>query len=324
MHDAVGGQVIGKMKMKAMGWAFGASMVLRVVSQYALGILWEWHFFWWFHVWTHMSTGSWGSLAIHVENWGWFIQFTPAFIGSGMLVGLNVAVSFFAGSVIAWGIIGPALVHNGAAFGKLRQPAEYGVMNFASFSPPFSSKETPSPRYWLLWPGVLAMIAISFTELLLQWRIIVFAFKAVGKGVAKGLYNLGRRSGRDIRVLRSTAEHETEDLIEDPAKPSEQVKMWMWAPGLLITIICMCVVMGVQYEMPVGMSLLSIFLAFFFSFLAIQCTGVTGMHRYCTTSTLWLKPQQISRHSQQLRKHRRSFSEVQQRANIGRSSMHRD
>jgi uncharacterized oligopeptide transporter (OPT) family protein len=41
-------------------------------------------------------------LAIHVENWGWFIQFTPAFIGSGMLVGLNVSISFFAGSVIAW------------------------------------------------------------------------------------------------------------------------------------------------------------------------------------------------------------------------------
>jgi len=41
-------------------------------------------------------------LAIHVENWGWFVQFTPAFIGSGMLVGLNVSISFFMGSVIAW------------------------------------------------------------------------------------------------------------------------------------------------------------------------------------------------------------------------------
>ena len=29
--------------------------------------------------------------------------------------------------------------------------------------------------------------------------------------------------------------------------------------------------------MPVGMSLLSVFLAFFFSFLAIQCTGVTDI-----------------------------------------------
>ena len=29
--------------------------------------------------------------------------------------------------------------------------------------------------------------------------------------------------------------------------------------------------------MPVGMSLLSLFLAFFFSFLAVQCTGVTDI-----------------------------------------------
>lgn len=36
--------------------------------------------------------------------------------------------------------------------------------------------------------------------------------------------------------------------------------------------------MGVEFDMPVGMSVLSVFLAFFFSFLAIQCTGVTGKH----------------------------------------------
>jgi hypothetical protein len=65
-------------------------------------------------------------------------------------------------------------------------------------------------------------------------------------------------------------------MVEDPASESELVKMWMWLPGLVVVIICMCVVLGVQYEMPVGMSLLSVFLAFFFSFLAIQCTGVTG------------------------------------------------
>jgi uncharacterized oligopeptide transporter (OPT) family protein len=272
MHDAVRGEIIGKMKMKAMGIAFMIAMGLRVVSQYALGILWEWHFFWWFHVWGHYKT-----LAIHVENWGWFVQFTPAFIGSGMLVGLNVSISFFAGSVIAWGIIGPLLVHYEVAFGKLREPTEYGVVNFASFSGAFAGKETPSPRYWLLWPGVLAMITISFTELLLQWRIIAFAFKAAGRGIGKGIYDVGRRTGRDMRFLRRAAEQDTKDLIEDPARPEDLPKMWMWLPGLLITIVCMCVVMGVQYEMPLGMSLLSIFLAFFFSFLAIQCTGVTDI-----------------------------------------------
>jgi uncharacterized oligopeptide transporter (OPT) family protein len=97
MHDAVRGQATGQKKMKALGMAFSFALILRVISQYALGIVWEWHFFTWFYVWGHYR-----NLAIHVENWGWFIQFTPAFIGSGMLVGLNVSISFLMGSVLAW------------------------------------------------------------------------------------------------------------------------------------------------------------------------------------------------------------------------------
>jgi uncharacterized oligopeptide transporter (OPT) family protein len=121
------------------------------------------------------------------------------------------------------------------------------------------------------------MIVISFTDLILQWKIIVFAFKAAGRGISKGIYDLARQNGRDIPYLRKIAQHKDKDLVEDPARPSELIAMWMWAPGLIASIVCMCVVMHVQYEMPVGMSLLSVFLAFFFSFLAIQCTGVTDI-----------------------------------------------
>ena len=62
----------------------------------------------------------------------------------------------------------------------------------------------------------------------------------------------------------------------------------MWAPLLIIVIICACVVLGVQFDMPVGMSLLSVFLAFFFSLLAIQCAGVTGEYSLplCNEETL--------------------------------------
>lgn len=95
-----------------------------------------------------------------------------------MLVGLNVAFSFFGGSVLAWGIIGPALVHNGAAFGIAADTTEVGaqwepVTNFnslAAYRFAGGDKDHPSPRYWLLWPGVLAMIAVSFTGERCGWR----------------------------------------------------------------------------------------------------------------------------------------------------------
>jgi uncharacterized oligopeptide transporter (OPT) family protein len=275
MHQAVTGEAIAKMKMKGLSIAFGAALIVRVVSQYCLGIMWDWHFFTWFYIW-----GNYNNKAINVESWGWFLEFTPAFIGSGMLVGLNVSISFLMGSVIAWGIIGPTLVAKNIAFGiNLGEgdPKWDGYMSYASLSLKAANKTHPSPRYWLLWPGVLLMIVVSFTELALQWKILWFAFKALYRGIAAGIYAMGRAAGKELKFFGKISAQREEDLVEDSASEDEQVKMWMWAPGLLLTIICICVVLGVQHNMPVGMSLLSIFLAFFFSFVAIQCTGVTDI-----------------------------------------------
>jgi len=279
MHQAVTGAAIAKMKMTGLSIAFGCALIVRVVSQYVLGLMWDWHIFAWFYIW-----GNYNNKAIVMENWGWFLEFTPAFIGSGMLVGLNVSVSFLMGSVIAWGIIGPTPVAKNIAFGIHIYDEEspyfenWGdYMSYGSLGLKACNKDTPSPRYWLLWPGVLLMIVVSFTELALQWKILWFAFKALYRGCAAGIYALGHAAGKELKFFGKISSQAEADLVEDPASEDDQVKMWMWAPGLFITIICICVVLGVQHNMPVGMSLLSIFLAFFFSFVAIQCTGVTDI-----------------------------------------------
>jgi uncharacterized membrane protein YjgN (DUF898 family) len=51
----------------------------------------------------------------------------------------------------------------------------------------------------------------------------------------------------------------------------------MWLPGLILVILLTCLITKQQYGMPVLETLLALFLAFFFSFLAIQATGATGM-----------------------------------------------
>lgn len=99
MHSITGqGGINAKAKTRALAITFCVCICFRVAAAYIPGILWDWHFFSWFHVWSGYS-----SVALAVENWGWIYEFTPAFIGSGMLVGLNPAISFFAGSVLAWG-----------------------------------------------------------------------------------------------------------------------------------------------------------------------------------------------------------------------------
>jgi OPT family oligopeptide transporter len=275
MHGAATGEAVAKMKMKALSFAFSGAFLLRVISQYATGILWDWHIFTWFFIW-----GGYKNQALAVENWGWMIEWTPAFIGSGMLVGLNTSLSFFFGSVLAWGIIGPALVHNGAAFGIQLAPDDpkwSGLVSFASLGTAASTKDTPSPRFWLLWPGVLLMIVVSFTELFLQWRVFVHIGRAVVRGSARGMNAMLKTMGKSSETLEKKGQMETQDLVEDPAEDHELVKVWMWGPLLIVSIIAICVVLGVQFDMPVGMSLLSVFLAFFFTFLAVQCTGATDI-----------------------------------------------
>lgn len=91
-----------------------------------------------------------------------------------------------AGSILAWGIsklfgisyhsiifipltVAPLLVKNGLAVG-ISISDDYPLVSYLSLS--FNNPEQfiaqPSPRYWLLWPGILIMLLYSFTEVILS------------------------------------------------------------------------------------------------------------------------------------------------------------
>lgn len=64
-----------------------------------------------------------------------------------MLIGLNSAISMFAGSFLAWGLIGPLLVHYGECIGKPGggdDPKWAPLMSFTSLSN--IGIVTPSPN----------------------------------------------------------------------------------------------------------------------------------------------------------------------------------
>ncbi|GIZ42990.1 hypothetical protein CKM354_000623600 [Cercospora kikuchii] len=281
MHKATAGtgERIAILQMKALGIAFSCALLLRVVSQYAIGILWDWHIFTWIFIWS----GYHNQTAIHIENWGWMVEWTPVFIGAGMLVGLNTAISFFGGSVLAWGIIGPLLVRCNAAVGiSLGEPGSKweNYISFRSLGKNASSKDAPSPRFWLLWPGVLLMIVVSFVELGLQYKIFIYILKEVCRRLSTNLKAfckaIGCSSKLDFQHKNALPNNKSSPLGNRTAD-QEPVKWWMWLPALVLIIILACVVMGLQFGMQIGMSLLSVFLAFLFSILAIQCTGTTGL-----------------------------------------------
>ncbi|KAI0180618.1 oligopeptide transporter [Hypoxylon sp. FL1284] len=274
MHAGAAGAREAMSKLKALGLAFTLALCQRVASYYAIGILYDWHVFTWIHIWSNYT--SW---ALNIESWGWYFEWTPAFIGSGILIGMNSAISLFGGAVIAWAIIGPALVHYGECIGLQQAPDDPhwdSLYSFASLSN--LGHETPSPRYWLLWPGVMIMVCSSMAELFVQYKVIGFAGRVIWQKTCANINTLLARFGKHVPYFAAHAEREVkaaDNIIEDPAPAHEQVKMWMWATGLVVTIAAAMIIFALQWEMNPGLTILACVLGFLFSFLAIQIGAVT-------------------------------------------------
>ncbi|PGH05441.1 hypothetical protein GX51_02965 [Blastomyces parvus] len=264
MHQAASGASMARQKLAALLYAFTFAVILRVASQYAIGVLWDWHPFTWL-----VNSGILVEWAMSMESWGWIVEWTPAFIGSGMLVGINVAASFTAGSVLAWGIIGPYLVSHGMAFGEpaSADPKWSGLMSYSSLSKDFATASHPSPRYWLLWPGVITMAAVALAELACQWRV----FWIIARDSTRAMSEIFSRLRGGNHRYTLMIEKDEDDI--GPSKDS--IKVWMWLPGLISIIAIACPALKYQFGMKVTESLLALSLAFVLSLMAIQATGAT-------------------------------------------------
>ncbi|KAM3505695.1 hypothetical protein MY10362_002785 [Beauveria mimosiformis] len=271
MHSAAGGEKMARDKMKWTVVAFVAAMVLRVASVFLPNLLWNWHIFTWI---AHARlTDRITSFAIAAESWGWVLEWSPAMIGSGFLVDFGVACSFFAGAVFAWGLLGPYLVSVDLAFGESSNSTDAalpGLVSYTAMSNTYSSAEYPSPRYWLLWPGVACTLAVAFLELLCQSNKI---WKLASTAITGLLQPLVRR--------RNTTSSQYEAVDQDPHQTSEKpvlnndIESWMWLPGLIVVIVAALFIFFFQFSMPLLEAVVALVLSLSMTLIAIQATGAT-------------------------------------------------
>ncbi|KAK8053040.1 hypothetical protein PG996_012341 [Apiospora saccharicola] len=283
MHAVGSGAAEALAKVKALGIAFAGAITLRVVSDYALGILWDWHIFTWFFIW-----GNYNNYAIVIENWGWWIEWTPAFIGSGLLVGLNVGISYFLGSFAAWGVIGPLLVYTGTCVGIHQTTPEDGelhekwnqVVTYFAMNDIGDPSVTPSPRYWLLWPGVMVLLCYSMAEFVFHWRILWFGMKYAWVDTTGKINASLTKRGKASPWLEKQSNKSVNDsgaIVEDFATPSQQVPVWAWSLGALAVIIVSVIIFEVQFHINGGLAVLASILALIFAFMSIHGGAVTDV-----------------------------------------------
>lgn len=181
---------------------------------------------------------------IAFADWEW----TPAFIGVGMLTGPNGSYSFYGGSILAWAIMGPALVRTNQATGIVDEENP-SVVNYGSLSVTGDIAKTNqvSPRYWLLFVGIAMMLFSTFVELFctlakMGWQM----YQERKKGIA------------DTK------------LIEDPMGPRDKISWKVWGPLTFIMIVFNCLAAARLFGMNVGLAILSVLLGFLWSFIAVQ------------------------------------------------------
>ncbi|TCD62765.1 hypothetical protein EIP91_006437 [Steccherinum ochraceum] len=265
LHNGTTGAITARKKSLALLYTFVVCFVFKVVSSYAPGVLFDWHI-----GWTLYRIGFTSIIAL--DNYGWWIEFTPAFLGAGLLSGINASWSFLGGSVLAWGIISPSLIRTGRAVGVSISDdyplVSYQALNFADLS---DFVDAPSPRYWLLWPGVLMMLVYSFVDLFMSVLPTILKLRASSFKI-----------NWDVRAWLQDAQDRDDD--EDPTPVADRVPMWWWVVGLAGSTIMSVAILATKFNMNVGSAILSLILGFIFSFIGVQSAGTTDVNPVSTVA----------------------------------------
>jgi len=167
------------------------------------------------------------------------MNLSPMMLGAGILIGPRVGWSLFAGSVIAWGICAPLLIHLGVV-----HPHTPAKAYHAAFK-------------WVLWPGVAIMVFSGFTSLALQWRTVLRAF-----GIRVG--DAGSGDGE-----------EEEETVEDAPQPvpTSFLIVGLAAAALLTTLLAWTL-----FDIKPWMGLLAVVMSFFIAMIAVRATGETDIN----------------------------------------------
>jgi OPT family oligopeptide transporter len=220
------------------------AVIAFLTLAFFLPIIKDWHIFYWIGQYSESNAFR------DIDSWNWYIDWSPVYLGSGMLTGYNANLSYLFGSAIVWGILGPVLLSTGQVKSKFSMGKQV-------------IQGSPSAKFWLLWPSIVMMVVSSFLEL-------GFVLPTVFRGLLSAL-----RQGKDGAVNEN--EEEKEPLNDDlPDAPEDQQipRLW-WVLGLIISVTVTVLVLYFYFNMSPVLSLLAILVAFFLSFIGIQASGTT-------------------------------------------------
>ena len=169
------------------------------------------------------------------------LAFEPSvmLVGAGMITGLRVSLSMFAGSVLLYYFVAPWIVAHDAA--------NAAVAGFIS-SFKINAAGDFNPVRWALWGGTALMVFSSLTQVALNWRTIARAF-----------------------VNFKKAER---DPVSDAMQAIEVPNSWLLI-GLIPITIGTIIVQYFAFHVAVWLGLVSVALSFVLSLVCCRAVGET-------------------------------------------------
>ncbi|KAJ1536185.1 hypothetical protein HK096_000262 [Nowakowskiella sp. JEL0078] len=277
LHDNENGGQNGYWQAKFLLISFVIALVLKA-TVFFVPVLLEWHVLYWIGRASNVT-----ALMAADVVWKWRIEISLAFVGAGMMVGTNTSVSFFSGSVIAWGVIGPILLGTGAVSAAFGYPEISDIKSTSIFA-----IQNLTAQFWLLWPGVTLMVVSSFAELAGRWKSLLHGIQGLfseSKVAVSGISNRSKTAPVDESEMQPLNDKNINlpkvqkkyDDSEDPALPHEQVPVLWWSLGLLTSVIFSTVVLTVFFHVNWYEAVLALVLGFIFAFVGVQVTGDTDI-----------------------------------------------
>ena len=158
-----------------------------------------------------------------------FFNWDPIFIAAGALTGLRVTASMLVGGTLCWAVFVPILQAKGIITGS-------GFRDIVQ---------------WTLWGGVACMVTSGLLSFFMQWRVIVTAFRGVGK-----LFN--RQGGAARNAM---------DEIET------SISWFLIGQG--VSLVALAWLAKASFDMPLWQSTLAVVMTFFLALVACRVTGET-------------------------------------------------
>lgn len=122
------------------------------------------------------------------------------------------------------------------------------------------------------------MVSVSIVEIMCQYEIFRNSWALMVRGASTTLHaGLRKAKVTPPAWLECRLGGLGEDDMAEDTAARHRIRPWMWILGLFIAIVVTCISAGLQWAMPVGMTLVSIIIAVVFTVLAVLSTGMTDM-----------------------------------------------